>query len=921
MLIMNIHIEPLLPHHAKYDLMSRAARSIPSSNTCLSFLAGDFNFVEEDDVRIPLDGSEPTVGSTTLARHFGTVFPSFCEIAQTDCTHRTQVRNMVTSVARLDRIYTNAPTGEILDWHPKSGTIGLAHDIDEVSDHIPVYLLLSPGSSKSQSIPRWVSEHPEFGPAIESLIEEVGLVGSPFQQLRLLKDIFFAAREELTHRMFKGGVLTDKQKIAVCLKAMSSIVTGLLPNLKKCVIVIAVEFDRTELNQEFKKWGINIKPFQVDTHGKYLGVMIGPTGPAASWHPVLVKYLSRIGHIKTLKLGLVQNIYACNSLAFPILTYMMQVLPVRPEVIRAETNALQRLTMGPRFAIPTLVLKNSLELGFPVEPRHLQATNKAAMFRVALQSSAFARVKERLHFLEHEDLERLAVVRHRSWLAESMCGSLIKNWDELMTICPSINEYTHDVQRKVTIAVAENMGECDASGMCWHKRTYAEVAKGVEKYQVSCKCDESTAAPVTDGECDASGMCWHKRTYAEVAKGVEKYQVSCKCDESTAAPITDGTDTSDDSSPESPSCDGVWAPISSCEGECDASGMCWYKRTYAEVAKGVKAYQVSCKCDESKAAPITDGTDTPISDDSSPESPSCDGVWAPSSSCEGECDASGMCWYKRTYAEVAKGVKAYQVSCKCDESKAAPITDGTDTSPISDDSSPESPSCDGVWAPSSFCEGECDASGMCWYKRTYAEVAKGVKAYQVSCKCDESTAAPITDGTDTADDSSPESPSCDGVWAPSSSCEGECDASGMCWYKRTYAEVAEGVEKHQVSCKCEESTVSPTTTTTSTTMTTTSTTASSTISSPPAPAPPAPPPAPPAPPPAPSSTSSTTSSPASTSTTTSTVTVQSTTSTSSSTTSSASATTDDDGSPGSARANGACSLVLSFAALLGVSQL
>ncbi|CAK0849322.1 unnamed protein product [Prorocentrum cordatum] len=491
-------------------------------------------------------------------------------------------------------------------------------------------------------------------------------------------------------------------------------------------------------------------------------------------------------------------------------------------------------------------------------------------------------------------------------------------------------------------------GECDASGMCWHKRTYAEVAKGVKAYQVPCKCDESRAAPITDGagtsddsspespscdgvwapssscegECDAVGMCWYKRTYAEVAKGVKAYQVSCKCDESTAAPITDGTDASDDSSPESPSCDGVWAPSSSCEGECDASGMCWYKRTYAEVAKGVKAYQVSCKCDESTASPITDGADTsPISDDSSPESPSCDGVWAPSSSCEGECDAVGMCWYKRTYAEVAKGVKAYQVSCKCDESTASPITDGADTSPISDDSSPESPSCDGVWAPSSSCEGECDAVGMCWYKRTYAEVAKGVKAYHVPCKCDESTAAPITDGTDASDDSSPESPSCDGVWAPSSSCEGECDAVGMCWYKRTYAEVAEGVEKHQVSCKCEGSTVSPTTTTTSSTTTTTSTTASSTTFSPPAPAPPAPPPAPPAPPPAPSSTSSTTSSLASTSTTSSTVTIQSTTSTSTSTTSSASTTADDDGSPGSARASGACGCTLLFAALLCVSRL
>ncbi|CAK0901368.1 unnamed protein product [Prorocentrum cordatum] len=409
-----------------------------------------------------------------------------------------------------------------------------------------------------------------------------------------------------------------------------------------------------------------------------------------------------------------------------------------------------------------------------------------------------------------------------------------------------------------------------------------------------CEAGEWVPHEDCSGICDQDGVCKVARTYAEVAKGTKVKELPCtKC----AVPSA-----SSDALP----CDGDWVPIGSCEGECDASGMCWHKRSFAEVAKGVEKYKVSCKCEESTAKPITDGTDT--SDDSSAESPFCDGVWAPISSCEGECDASGMCWYKRSFAEVAKGVEKYQVSCKCDESMAAPITDGTGTSPISDDSSPESPLCDGVWAPSSSCEGECDASGMCWYKRSFAEVAKGVEKYQVSCKCDESMTAPITDGTGTSpisDDSSPESPLCDGVWAPISSCEGECDASGMCWYKRSFAEVAEGVQKYQVSCNCEESTASPTTTTTRTTTTTstTSTKASSTSSSSELP---------------PSSTSSTTSSLASTTSTTTTVT---TTSTSTSTASSASTITDDDGSPGSARANRACGFALLFSALLGGSQL
>eukprot|EP00959_Pyramimonas_sp_CCMP1952_P200974 4203185-Pyramimonas_sp.AAC.1 len=68
------------------------ARASPSSCCCLSFLAGDFNSVEEGGVR------------TLLGRHFVAVFPSVCEIEQPRCTHRTQVRNVVASIARLDRI-------------------------------------------------------------------------------------------------------------------------------------------------------------------------------------------------------------------------------------------------------------------------------------------------------------------------------------------------------------------------------------------------------------------------------------------------------------------------------------------------------------------------------------------------------------------------------------------------------------------------------------------------------------------------------------------------------------------------------------------------------------------------------------------------------------------------------------------------
>eukprot|EP00959_Pyramimonas_sp_CCMP1952_P215599 4510145-Pyramimonas_sp.AAC.1 len=155
-----------------------------------------------------------------LLVHFSHLFGEYVEIPQPDFTHRTRIGDVVHSVARLNRVYWNVPTGEALDWHARSGTIGVAHDLSTPSDHVPVYVQLSSGGVRAPSLPRWVTEHPEFGTITDAILMEVGLPADPLEALRDVKGAMYAAKDALTRRMFLYGARTNKEVIAVCLRLM-----------------------------------------------------------------------------------------------------------------------------------------------------------------------------------------------------------------------------------------------------------------------------------------------------------------------------------------------------------------------------------------------------------------------------------------------------------------------------------------------------------------------------------------------------------------------------------------------------------------------------------------------------------------------------------------------------------------------------
>lgn len=168
---MNLHIDPSLTESVIKDQFARVARACGSRQNTSSFVVGDFNFLEVGEARYSVSNGLERVPAHRLAIAFSRTFQHFTELVQPHFTHRTpQTDN--TSYARLDRIYTNMPSVDILDFTPTSGTVWDISDTSLPSDHTAVFFGMKP-FEKGSDVPNvagWICKHPKFPELVGELI-------------------------------------------------------------------------------------------------------------------------------------------------------------------------------------------------------------------------------------------------------------------------------------------------------------------------------------------------------------------------------------------------------------------------------------------------------------------------------------------------------------------------------------------------------------------------------------------------------------------------------------------------------------------------------------------------------------------------------------------------------------------------------
>ncbi len=201
--IFNIHVDPGMPGYdprygnAKLRMIHQLFGAVPAKPLTHSILAGDWNIVEADDSRFHPLINKFTPDSSIHSKILEGKLVGYTELHQPAFTRRQVEGGAISVLSRIDRLYSNGFTCELLDRRPQTSTVGLVTDLTSPSDHVPVLVCFSPrsvGPPEFPCIPGWVAKHPEFPGAVGSMWSCVKhRVVDPLARLEMAKSILHSA--------------------------------------------------------------------------------------------------------------------------------------------------------------------------------------------------------------------------------------------------------------------------------------------------------------------------------------------------------------------------------------------------------------------------------------------------------------------------------------------------------------------------------------------------------------------------------------------------------------------------------------------------------------------------------------------------------------------------------------------------------
>jgi len=172
----------------------------PMNSDCL--LVGDLNFMASGDRRFqagrPIAASlrVPVTTSATLQNLWMQELKHWTEIVQPFPINYSASGN---SCARIDRAFCTIPTAHLINMNVTSAVIGTPEDYEAkcISYHAPLDIVfgsLTPRTTGSFSVPRYICRNPKFGELVETYASDIDILElPPSRQLPLLKSIFIEA--------------------------------------------------------------------------------------------------------------------------------------------------------------------------------------------------------------------------------------------------------------------------------------------------------------------------------------------------------------------------------------------------------------------------------------------------------------------------------------------------------------------------------------------------------------------------------------------------------------------------------------------------------------------------------------------------------------------------------------------------------
>ena len=142
------------------------------------------------------DGKVCTPKVDPLSDYFDDRLSNFVELHQPGFTHCRTNEGKIRHLSRIDRVYTNVPSSELLDMWAVAAARGKFGALP--SDHLPVSVRLTkkPAARSATVVRPWVARTEAFSVAVEKLWR-LRAVGSLVGSLAELKDCLRAAAQEV----------------------------------------------------------------------------------------------------------------------------------------------------------------------------------------------------------------------------------------------------------------------------------------------------------------------------------------------------------------------------------------------------------------------------------------------------------------------------------------------------------------------------------------------------------------------------------------------------------------------------------------------------------------------------------------------------------------------------------------------------
>ena len=234
--VVNIHLEVELAagepgfFGARCGFVRSLGQFLAPRDVAHTIVGGDWNCTASDEPRLnPVEGSF-THDRSTVAKLTEAALETFTELHQPHFTRRGTSGGIINNLSRIDRIYSNLPTCELLDRKPRVATIGLITTMTSPSDHVPISVVfeeLGRGPPPFPTIPPWIVKHRFFPIAVAQLWRTARHVpASPMARLDIAKDVLHGAAILTKRRAAEVGAETVPEKLHWSLLAFRGLRLG-----------------------------------------------------------------------------------------------------------------------------------------------------------------------------------------------------------------------------------------------------------------------------------------------------------------------------------------------------------------------------------------------------------------------------------------------------------------------------------------------------------------------------------------------------------------------------------------------------------------------------------------------------------------------------------------------------------------------